>query len=163
MAACSQAWNPAAGTHLARVKVSPLSSWLTLSSIIINHQSSLNMVLLKRKCEGKQKCNLRPTSAEFGVSRPFHRIRFIYILGYKTDLLSNFWWSGFWENVVTSKSETTIKVHCGGFRRLWLTYSCKFGHDRTTFNINRPQIINPVPQHCRHSRHMVSRDIYPDS
>jgi len=93
MAACNANPNPAAQTHLA---------------------------IVKRLCEGKQRCSIAPTSAMFGV-------------------------------------------HCRGWRRMWITYSCQIGHDQTTINI-KPQKPRPqVAQHCQNNRKMVSRDIYLDS
>ena len=62
--------------------------------------------------------------------------------------------------------ERQPKVTCQGFRRMWITYSCQLGYDRTTANTKRPLQIatspKPNPGQC-HRRAMVSRDVPLDS
>ena len=52
-----------------------------------------------------------------------------------------------------------LKVNCRGWRRLWITYSCRRGFDKTTSH-TPPRPRKPVPQHCRTSGKMVNRGIF---
>ena len=72
------------------------------------------------------------------------------------------------ENCTTRKSWKTcfiktFKVNCRGFRRMWITYSCQLGFDRTTANTNRPAAQIVSQKHCQNNRRMVSKDIPLDS
>ena len=72
------------------------------------------------------------------------------------------------ENCTTRKSWKTcfiktFKVNCRGFRRMWITYSCQLGFDRSTANTNRPAAQIVSQKHCQNNRRMVSKDIPLDS
>jgi len=66
---------------------------ITLHKVMAGCRAGANKHIPKvAHCEGKQTCNIKPTSAQFGVS-------------------------------------------CSGFRRMWITWSCNSGRDKTTHHI----------------------------
>ena len=108
---------------------------------------------VKGLCEGKQQCSIRPTSAMFGVGT----FLFVCSLDFFFAVFGTF--STFlpsyilfllnlpsFSYIVCSLTiiYDIIKVTCRptwrNARRMWITYSCVRGHDRTTFRAR--DIIN---------------------